>query len=136
MITNRKLGVVIDLLIVSVLILGYVALGSGGAAFPSEQRRTYHVVTVSALKTTSWTHVAVRACVGRVADEPDGDVHISFVDPGDARRKVIAVAEIIPGLSVEPRPRKGDCGTFYGISRIDRRHGWAEVHPLERWVRE
>lgn len=87
----------------------------------------YHVVTLRALATTRWTHVCVEAPVTYVRRQADGDAHVTL---DDGRTKV--VAEIISAVPL-PAPRKGQRIVACGISRFDRHHGWAEVHPVLSW---
>jgi hypothetical protein len=93
--------------------------------------RTYHKLAVSQLQTSQWTHVEVTALVTYVRyQDPkngDGDWHITLEQDG---AKV--VAEIIPLIPLTP-PKKGQRIRVWGISRIDKDHGWGELHPVEGW---
>jgi hypothetical protein len=92
---------------------------------PNFERRFWPVSTRD-LGTTSHTHVEVSGVVTYRRKEDDGDAHIRICDAG-----ICIVAECIPEL---PEPcvgvRKGDTVTVRGISRYDKQHGWAEVHPV------
>lgn len=96
-------------------------------ALTAAEDRTYHPVSVCGLAATSWTHVAVTGKVALVKREGDGDIHIRLEDKGCA-----AVAEIIPSLPLAA-PKLGQRITVRGISRVDGRHKWSEVHPVEAW---
>lgn len=86
----------------------------------------FHRIALADLATTRHTHVCVTAPVTYVRKQADGDYHVTL---DDGRAKV--VAEIIPAIPL-PAPRKGDRVEVCGISRIDRHHGWAELHPVLR----
>jgi hypothetical protein len=88
--------------------------------------RTYHAVTIAGLKTAQWTHVAVCGRVDFVKSEGDGDTHIKLTD-GDA----FIVAEIVPYHRVFTIPKVGQFIRIAGVSRLDKQHGWYEVHPVE-----
>lgn len=96
-------------------------------ALAAPPARTYHQVTVRELATTRWTHVEVTGLVTYVRKMKDGDYHVTLEDGG-----VTAVSEIIPAIPLPP-PRKNQRCTVRGISRVDRHHGWGEVHPVE-WI--
>lgn len=91
--------------------------------------RPYHPVTIAALATTSWTHVEVRGLVTYVRKQADGDWHLTL-DDGEGHT---AVAEIIPAIPLVP-PRKGQRVVVRGIARMDTKHKWPEVHPVEDWT--
>jgi hypothetical protein len=88
----------------------------------------YHTIPLSALATTRWTHVCVTGLVTYVRVQRDGDVHVTM-DDGITR----VVLELITAVPL-PHPRKGQRITACGVSRWDRYHGWAEVHPVLRWT--
>lgn len=88
--------------------------------------RPYHRVALVDLATTRWTHVCVSGPVVYRRKMRDGDWHVTL-DDGAAK----VVLEIIPALPVSV-PSKGDRIEACGISRIDKYHGWPEVHPVER----
>lgn len=87
----------------------------------------YHAVPLAQLATTRWTHVCVTGPVVYVRKQADGDIHVTLDDG-----TTTVVLEIIPAVPL-PRPRKGQRITACGISRFDRHHKWAEVHPVLRW---
>ena len=87
----------------------------------------YRQVPLAQLATTRWTHACTVGLVVYVRRQKDGDIHVTLVDGADK-----AVAEIIPALPL-PRPKKGQRIRVCGITRIDRYHGWAELHPVLRW---
>jgi hypothetical protein len=87
--------------------------------------RTYHGVSVAALKETQWTHVAVCGQVTLVKVEADGDVHLRISDGTD-----FIVAEIVPYHPLLV-PQKYQYVRVAGVSRWDKTHGWYEVHPVE-----
>lgn len=89
---------------------------------------SFHKVTLKQAQTTSWTHICVTGPVVYVRAMKDGDIHITL---DDGRDKI--VAEIIPAIQL-PRPKKGVRITVCGISRWDKRHRWAEVHPVLSWT--
>jgi hypothetical protein len=88
--------------------------------------RPYHKVALERLVTSQWTHVEVCGPVVYRRKMKDGDWHITL-DNGKGK----VVVEIIPAIPLDP-PRKGAIVRVWGISRMDRDHGWPEVHPAER----
>ena len=88
-------------------------------------KRIYHPVPIAKLPQTRWTHVETRGLITYVRKQQDGDWHITLEDAG-----AICVCEIIPSLPL-PVPAKGIRIAAWGITRIDKVHGWAEIHPLE-----
>lgn len=93
--------------------------------------RPYHPVEIGAVASTQHTHVCVTGRAAIVKREPDGDLHVRLED--SAGRFI--VAEEIPGLKASGRrPRIDEAVTACGISRYDKKHGWYEVHPVERWL--
>jgi hypothetical protein len=121
------------------LLCGLAAVTFAQAGF-SEKGRPYHkVASIEALAVTSWTHVVIEAEILAVEREADGDQHWRIIDPGallalampkGPRAVPWAVAEVVPWRPVATVAR-GDVVRIYGISRIDKRHGWAEIHPVE-----
>lgn len=91
----------------------------------SGESRTYHVVTIAALKETKWTHVQVCGKVTLAKREADGDVHLRLDAAG-----AFIVAEMVPYHPL-PVPKVGQFVRVKGISREDRTHRWYEVHPIE-----
>lgn len=93
--------------------------------------RHYYIETVDSIRVSHHTHVQVAGVVSMVKREADGDWHIRVSDPHGH----FVVAEIIPGIPMAP-PRMGQGVVVFGIRRDDneRGHGWAEVHPVERWM--
>lgn len=91
----------------------------------SGESRTYHPVPLARLVDTKWTHVAVCGKVTLVKHEADGDVHIRM-DVGPR----FVVAEIVDYKPLPP-PKVGQTIVVKGVSRFDKTHGWAEVHPVE-----
>lgn len=89
------------------------------------EERTYHKIKPSECMTTKWTHVEMVGKVTLVKKEGDGDIHIRVED-----EKGFCVAEIVPAMPVK-RPKVGETITVRGISRVDKTHGWGEVHPVE-----
>jgi hypothetical protein len=117
-------------------ILVMLLLASGLA---TGEERTYHKIKPSECVTTKWTHVEMVGKVTLVKKEGDGDIHIRVDD-----EKGFCVAEIIPSLSDKlvkhgtnielvaiRRPKVGETITVRGISRVDKTHGWGEIHPVE-----
>lgn len=91
-------------------------------------RRIYHTVPLDQVATTTRTHVCT---VGRVVykrKQQDGDWHLTL-----SNGRVKVVLEIIPGLEMEV-PEKGARIRACGITRWDKAHRWAELHPLEFWT--
>jgi hypothetical protein len=88
--------------------------------------RPYHKVTIAQMGATQWTHVEVTGKVTLVKTEADGDTHIRLSDG----QKFI-VAECIPVLPCPRIPHVGEIITVRGVSRLDKEHGWYEVHPVE-----
>ncbi len=89
--------------------------------------RPYHKVALEKMATTQWTHVETCGPVVYRRRMADGDWHITL-DNGKAK----VVVEIIPLIPLDP-PKKGTIVRVRGISRIDRDHGWPEIHPAE-WI--
>lgn len=87
----------------------------------------WHRVTLKQMQDTSWTHVCTTGPVVYVRGMADGDIHVTL---DDGAHKVIA--EIIPQLPLD-KPRKGQRIEVCGIYRWDKRHAWAEVHPVISW---
>lgn len=87
--------------------------------------RPYHMVPMDGLATTTHTHVQVTGRVVYVRKQRDGDVHVTL-DNGTTK----VVLEIIPQIPATV-PRKGQTVTAYGIARLDAKHRWPEVHPVE-----
>lgn len=92
--------------------------------------RPYHKVAVADVGTTRWTHVEVCGLVTLRRKQADGDWHIRLTD-GPA----FVMAEFIPAIPL-PVPRMGVRVCVRGISRVDRGHGYNEVHPVEGWRKE
>lgn len=89
--------------------------------------RVYHVVPLTELATTTFTHVEVCGLVTFVKREGDGDVHVRMDDRG-----AFIVAEFVSYRPLKvPKVKRSIC--VRGISRIDKAHGWPEVHPVEAW---
>lgn len=94
--------------------------------------RLYHHVPVSLMRETSHTHVCVIGRVTAVKREPDGDIHICIDGPCRPGCATCLIAEIIPRISLK-RPAVGERVRLCGISRMDTKHDWPEVHPVESW---
>lgn len=119
------------LLVLELLLLTLVA----ALAVADEKGRPYHRVLVKDIPTTSWTHVCTTGLVTLVRKQADGDIHVR-VENGDSAGAFI-VAEIIPTLLPKAKdairvPKKGEWVEVCGIVREDKRHGWFELHPVER----
>lgn len=99
----------------------------GAASVQPSPGRIYHTVALRDLATTAWTHVCLAGPVVYVRRQRDGDVHLTL-DDGTAK----VVAEIIPLIPI-PAPKKGQRVHVCGIARIDKRHGFREIHPVE-WI--
>lgn len=117
----------------SAIALGvYLALwlcgGDREADAREADKRIYHRVTVAQMKSTKWTHVEVCGRVTLVKGEADGDLHVRLDDGG-----AFIVAETVPYHPLAA-PRVGQRICVRGISRLDRTHGWYEVHPVESWT--
>lgn len=89
----------------------------------------YRPIPLAALATTRHTHVCVVGPVVYVRKQRDGDLHVTLHDG-----TTTVVLEIIPQLPLA-RPVKGTVIRACGISRYDRHHRWAEVHPVTSWSR-
>lgn len=89
-------------------------------------QRTYHTVPLEHVATTRQTHICTVGPVVYARRQRDGDWHVTL-----ARGDTKVVVEIIPLIPV-PVPRKGQRVQVCGITRRDRHHGWAEIHPVER----
>jgi len=90
----------------------------------SESADSYHRIPLSSVKSTHWTHACVVATVTYHKREADGDQHLRLEDGG-----AFIVAEIIPQIPL-PTPRTGTRVDVCGITRFDKHHGWAELHPV------
>lgn len=84
----------------------------------------WHHLPLEKVATTRWTHVCTVGPVVYRRKMKDGDWHITL-DNGKAK----LVLEIIPQLPLTP-PRKGQVVQACGITRWDKGHGWAELHPV------
>lgn len=93
-----------------------------------EEGRKYWTVPIREVATTSHTHIKVEGKVALVKREADGDIHIRLVDGAGH----FCVAEIIPLIKL-PAPRVGQTIVVRGIQRVDGKHKWGEVHPVESW---
>lgn len=87
--------------------------------------RPYHPVPLEQVATTRHTHVETCGQVVYRRKMADGDWHLTL-----ARGRVKVVVEVIPAIPLTI-PRKGATVTVKGITRIDRHHAWAEIHPAE-----
>ena len=76
------------------------------------------------------TKVSVEGVVDEVAQEPDGDYHVT-IRPQYVPLPVL-VTEFIPEMKV-PLPKVGDHVKIWGISRFDIPHNWWEIHPVVGW---
>lgn len=88
--------------------------------------RRYHTVPLEQIASTRHTHVCTTGPVVYRRKMKDGDWHVTL-DNGKAK----VVLEIIPAIPLDP-PRKGQVVEACGITRIDKHHRWAEIHPVER----
>lgn len=93
----------------------------------SGEDRTFHRVPLERVKDSRWTHIESCGVVTLVKHEADGDAHIRL-DAGGA----FLVVEIVPYHHL-PLPKVKQTIVARGISRLDRTHGWYELHPLESW---
>jgi hypothetical protein len=92
--------------------------------------RPYFPVEIAKLPGFAHTHVEITGVVELVKREEDDDVHMRVGDGKGAH----VVCEIIPTLQPENRftvPKVGDRVKIRGISRVDPRHKWQELHPVE-----
>lgn len=87
----------------------------------------YRTIPLAELATTRWTHVCVVGPVVYVRRMKDGDIHATI---DDGKTKV--VLELIPQIPLS-RPKKSTTIKACGISRFDRHHKWAELHPVIKW---
>lgn len=102
--------------------------GSLGTAEGAGMRTpTFHHIAVGDVATTRHTHACVEGVITRRMREADGDWHLR-IEAGDA----FVIAEIIPQLPLDP-PRPRQRVEACGITRIDKAHGWPELHPLLSW---
>ncbi len=76
------------------------------------------------------TKVSVDGVVDEVANEPDGDYHVT-IRPQYVPLPVL-VTEFIPEMNV-PLPKVGDHIKIWGITRFDIPHNWWELHPVIGW---
>lgn len=91
----------------------------------SGESRTYHGVSIAAVKDTKWTHIAVCGQVTLVKSEEDGDEHLRL-----SVGALFIVAEIVPYHRL-PLPKVGQWVRVAGIHRYDKVHQWEEIHPAE-----
>jgi len=89
--------------------------------------RLYHPVPLRSVATTRYTHVETCGLVAFVRKQQDGDLHVTLIDG-----TVKVVVELIPAIRL-PAPKKGQRMVVRGITRTDREHGYAEIHPAESW---
>lgn len=96
-----------------------------------QPQRTYWPISVDSLATghVLHTHVQITGRITLVRHEGDGDLHFKIVG-----QRGFVVCECIPALPC-PVPKVGERVTVKGISRWDGEHKWAQVHPVEAWVR-
>lgn len=87
----------------------------------------YRMIDLAKVATTPYTHVCTVGPVTYVRKQRDGDWHVTL-DNGHAK----VVLEIIPQIPLPP-PTKGRVVVACGITRIDKRHKWAEIHPVTSW---
>jgi hypothetical protein len=83
----------------------------------------YHRIALKDLATTTWTHACVVGTLTYHRKQRDGDVHLKVEDAG-----VFIIAEVIDRIPL-PIPRTGSRIEVCGITRYDRLHKWAEIHP-------
>ncbi|MDE1924929.1 MAG: hypothetical protein KGH79_01985 [Patescibacteria group bacterium] len=76
------------------------------------------------------TKVSVEGVVDEVAQEPDGDYHVT-IRPQYVPLPVL-VTEFIPEMKM-PLPKVGDHVKIWGIARFDIPHNWWELHPVIGW---
>jgi hypothetical protein len=101
-----------------------------------DEGRVYHPTTIEKMLAHKYeTHVRVVGYVMRAANEKDGDLHIDVCDSQDIKhfdREHCMVFECMPRMMCTP-PGIGTCIEGIGVSRVDPRHKWPEIHPLEHW---
>jgi hypothetical protein len=88
--------------------------------------RVYHRVPLDKVAASSRTHIDTCGPVVYVRKQQDGDFHVTL-DNGKAR----VVVEIIPLIPLQA-PKKGQTIRVRGISRFDKSHRFAEIHPAEQ----
>lgn len=125
-------------MIALILLLWQVSmLGRPG---PFDRPGYYHPLkSVRELPWTQWTHVRFTAYVVAVIEEDDGDLHLRLSDGTVAACRPMhyadgrcVVGEIRPDRrGTMPEPKRGDTVYVKGISRYDREHHWAELHPID-----
>lgn len=98
------------------------------AGLVAGEARTYHRVPLEQIAATRWTHVETCGQVVYRRKMKDGDWHLTL-----ARGDVRVAVEVIPALPLAI-PTKGAFARVRGITRVDRHHGWAEIHPAEAIV--
>jgi hypothetical protein len=91
----------------------------------SGESRTYHGVSIAAVKDTKWTHIAVCGQVEYVKRESDGDDHFRVALGG-----AFLIVEVVPYHRL-PLPKVGQWVRVAGIHRYDKLHQWEEIHPVE-----
>ncbi len=107
------------------LLLLQVSMLGTNAVDPAVAGRTYHVVPLTKVAASRWTHIETCGKVVYVRKQQDGDWHITI-----AKGQTKIVVEIIPLIPLVV-PKKGQTIQVRGISRYDKGHGWAEIHPAE-----
>lgn len=88
----------------------------------------YRTIPLAQLATTRRTHACVAGPVVYVRTQRDGDIHVTL---DDGATKV--VLEIIPAIPLA-RPRVGMRILACGVTRVDKHHGWPELHPVTSWA--
>jgi hypothetical protein len=88
--------------------------------------RVYHRVPLEKVAASARTHIETCGPVVYVRKQQDGDVHVTL-DNGKAR----VVVEIIPLVPLTA-PKTGQTIRVRGISRFDKSHRFAEIHPAEQ----
>jgi len=110
------------LLALALLLLVAVAHGQA-------PRRLYHRVTIEQLAAgrVPWPYAQLIGRVRMVRTEQDGDLHIKLTGT-----TAFVVLEVIPEMPLA-RPTVGARIRDWGIPRVDKEHGWWELHPLLGW---
>jgi hypothetical protein len=86
----------------------------------------YHRIALKDVATTRWTHVCVLSRLTYHRKQADHDVHLKLEDGG-----AFIIGEIVEQIPL-PVPRTGTRIEVCGITRYDRLHNWAEIHPVLR----
>jgi hypothetical protein len=109
--------------------IAVVFLALSGIAQDTEGR-VFHPVPLADVGRTVHTHVEVQGKVLTNRREADRDRHIILGDDSGHKLTIECIPEIPAILKQCAALKRGQQVKVQGISRIDRKHRWTEVHPV------